>query len=70
MQLQFVRHKHGVYKHAKPRWFGPAPSKKFLLPPMDHTPPDDIEQLLKLSWQHRDRVAAISRVIFGLSIHL
>merc|ERR1719203_916110 len=31
---------------------------------MDHTPPDDIEQLLKLSWQHRDRVAAISQLLY------
>ena len=38
----------GVFKHKKPRWHGPAPSKLFVLPPMDHTPPDDIEQLLKL----------------------
>merc|ERR1719189_200445 len=31
---------------------------------MDHTPPDDIEQLLKLSWHHRERVAAISQLLF------
>merc|ERR1740129_1093327 len=31
---------------------------------MDHTPPDDIEQLLKLSWQHRDRVSAISQLLY------
>merc|ERR1712051_630908 len=31
---------------------------------MDHTPSDDIEQLLKLSWQHRDRVAAISQLLY------
>merc|ERR1719433_358843 len=31
---------------------------------MDHTPPDDIEQLLKLSWHHRDRVSAISQLLF------
>merc|ERR1711956_202151 len=48
----------------KPRWHGPAPSKQFILPPIDHTHPDDIEQLLKLSWQHRDRVAAISQLLY------
>merc|ERR1719412_2866076 len=31
---------------------------------MDHTPPDDVEQLLKLSWHHRDRVSAISQLLF------
>merc|ERR1739838_1039798 len=31
---------------------------------MDHTPPDVIEQLLKLSWQHRDRVSAISQLLY------
>lgn len=62
--LQFLRYRMGVYKHKKPRWLGPAPSKKFVLPPIDHRPPDDIEQLLKLSWQHRDRLAAISQLLF------
>lgn len=50
--------------HKKPRWIGPAASKKFLLPPTDHTPPDDIEQLLALSWQHRERLSAISQLLY------
>jgi len=54
----------GVGWHKKPRWHGPAPSKKFVLPPMDHTPPDDTAQLLRLSWQHRDRMAAISKFLY------
>jgi len=64
LSLQIVRYRMGVYKHKKPRWHGPAPSKQFVLPPIDNTPPDDIEQLLKLSWQHRDRVAAISQLLY------
>ena len=63
-ELQNVRFRHGVQRHKKPRWIGPAPSKLFQLPPTDHTDPEDIEQQLILSWQHRDRLAAISQFLY------
>ncbi len=40
-----------------------APSKVFKLPPIDYTPPEDVEQVLKLRWQYTDRVAAVSLYI-------
>merc|ERR1712045_486093 len=63
-RYQNVRFRHGVQRHKKPRWIGPAPSKLFQLPPTDHTDPEDIEQQLILSWQHRDRLAAISQFLY------
>merc|ERR1711894_365159 len=63
-RFQAVRLRHGVQRHRKPRWIGPAPSKLFELPPTDHTDPEDIEQQLTLSWQHRDRLAAISQFLY------
>merc|ERR1712004_469491 len=63
-RFQIVRFRHGVQRHKKPRWIGPAPSKLFQLPPTDHTDPEDIEQQLILSWQHRDRLAAISQFLY------
>jgi small subunit ribosomal protein S26 len=51
-------------QHKKPRWLGPAKSKMFVLKKRNHTPPEEIEQLLKLKWHYRDRMAAISQHLY------
>ena len=41
-----------------------AKSKEFKLPPEDHFPQAEFDQLYLLKFQHRDRIAAISQVLY------
>merc|ERR1712098_664280 len=60
---QIVRQKGGVANRRKPRWVPVAKSKEFKLPPEDHFPQAEFDQLYLLKFQHRDRIAAISQVL-------
>ena len=53
-----------VMPHHKPRWLPVAPSKKFRLPPQDHIPEAEVEQILALHEKYRDRMAALTQYLW------
>ena len=50
--------------HRKPRWIPRAPSKMFVLPPKDHTPEAELEQIMELKHRHRDQMAALTQYLW------
>ncbi len=53
-----------MIRHNKPRWLPIAPSKKFKLLPQSKIAQAEIDQILKLKWEYRDRLAAISQYLY------
>ena len=59
-----MRWRAGVKAHRKPRWIPRAPSKTFVLPGKDHTPEAELEQIMKLKFEHRNHVAALTQYLW------
>eukprot|EP00095_Tigriopus_kingsejongensis_P002265 snap_masked-scaffold633_size121756-processed-gene-0.14 protein:Tk02265 transcript:snap_masked-scaffold633_size121756-processed-gene-0.14-mRNA-1 annotation:"probable 28s ribosomal protein mitochondrial precursor" len=57
------RHKGHLLPHRKPRWVLPAPSKKFKLPPTDHTPEPEIHLMNHLKVKYNEHYSAVTQYL-------
>lgn len=61
---QQYRHKGHILPHKKPRWIPPAPSKKFKLPPTDHTPEAETTQINFLKLRYKEHLSGVAQYLY------